>query len=509
MPAPVSFVFSPSAKGKADTVVAFVAKDNKLTASAEGLDKESGGQIAAYLKRQSGFIGKSGQTLVLAAAVKSKYARYILVGLGDGAKDTSYDYEVLGGKIYTALQANSVEQAVIKIDADKAAKNFDPVIFAAHLANGIHLKCYRFDQYRSKKKDEKPQVSLKKIEIELKSAAKSQALYKSLAAVTSGVFFARDLVNMPPNDLYPDSYAKRIAKELKPLGVSVEIIDEKRMKTLGFGAHLAVGQGSEKPPRVVIMEWNGLPQTKKTAPLALVGKGITFDTGGISIKPGASMDEMKMDMGGSAAVVGTLRALAVRKAKTHVIGIVALAENMPSDRAYRPGDIITSLSGKTIEVLNTDAEGRLVLCDSMTYVQKTYKPKVMIDLATLTGAIMVALGVEYCGAFVNDNTLWSRIEKAAGETGEKAWRMPLDETYRKAMESQIADLKNIADWSRNGGACTAAGFLQAFVENDIPWAHLDIAGTAYRNGDRPLGPRGGTGYGVRLLNNLIAEGYEN
>jgi leucyl aminopeptidase len=234
--------------------------------------------------------------------------------------------------------------------------------------------------------------------------------------------------------------------------------------------------------------------------VALVGKGITFDTGGISIKPAGSMDEMKMDMGGSAAVVGAMTALALRKAKTEVIGIVALAENMPSDRAYRPGDIIKSLSGKTIEVLNTDAEGRLVLCDSLTYVQKNYKPKVIIDLATLTGAIVVALGAEYCGSFVNDDKLWSKIEAAGKATGEKYWRMPLDEAYRKDVESKVADLRNIGTPGK-AGSCTAAGFLQHFIENDTPWAHLDIAGTG-------MSSKGGTGFGVRMLDRLIADNYE-
>jgi leucyl aminopeptidase len=265
--------------------------------------------------------------------------------------------------------------------------------------------------------------------------------------------------------------------------------------------------GSIRPPRVVIMRWNGTGKKTGSKPLAFVGKGVTFDTGGISIKPAAGMEEMKMDMGGSAAVVGLIRALAKSKAKVDVVGVIGLAENMPSDRAYRPSDIITSLSGKTIEVLNTDAEGRLVLCDALTYVQDTYKPRMIIDLATLTGAIMVALGYEYAGAFVNDEKLWGQLETASKASGEKLWRMPLDQSYRDEMTNNITDLKNLGNLGRYGGACSAAGFLEHFIEDGTPWAHIDIAGTAWIKGDKPTVPRGGTGYGVRLLYRLVLDNY--
>ena len=283
------------------------------------------------------------------------------------------------------------------------------------------------------------------------------------------------------------------------------------MAKLGMEAILAVGKGSERQPRMVIMHWNGLYGSKtkdKDAPFALVGKGVTFDTGGISIKPGANMDEMKMDMGGSAAVVGTMKSLALRKAKANVVGIVGLAENMPSHNAYRPGDIIGSLSGKTIEVLNTDAEGRLVLADCLTHIQQKFKPRAIIDLATLTGAMMVALGQEYCGTFVNNDDLWKDMETASAQTGEKLWRMPLDEVWKEAMVSNVADLQNLGKTGRYGGACTAAGFLEHFIENDTPWAHMDIAGTAWRKTDQPTVPKYGSGFGVRVLNQLIAENYE-
>jgi len=276
---------------------------------------------------------------------------------------------------------------------------------------------------------------------------------------------ARDLVNEPPNSIYPASYAKLIKKQLAPMGVEVEILNETKMKKLGFGALLSVGQGSARESQTVIMRWNG-NKTAKKAPIAFVGKGVTFDTGGISLKPGPDMDLMKMDMGGSATVVGTMKALAGRKAKVNAIGIVGLVENMPSSNAYRPGDIITSHAGKTIEILNTDAEGRLVLADILTYVQAKYKPEVIVDLATLTGAIMVALGFEYCGTFANDNDLWKQIENASQNTGEKFWRMPLDEAYRKEMESDIADLRNLGK-TGYGGACSAAGFLEHFINEGV------------------------------------------
>ena len=302
--------------------------------------------------------------------------------------------------------------------------------------------------------------------------------------------------------LYPDHYAELIKKELTPLGVKVEILDDKKMEKLGMGAILAVGMGSARPPRMVIMHWNGADK-KDEKPLGFVGKGVTFDTGGISLKPGASMDEMKTDMGGSAAVVGLMKSLALQKINKNVVGIVGLAENMPSDRAYRPGDIVKSYKGKHIEVLNTDAEGRLVLVDCLTYIQEKFDPVSIVDLATLTGAIMVALGYEYTGAFVNDDTLWAGLEASAKATGEKAWRMPLDETYRKDVESDIASVRNLAKTERWGGACTAAAFLQHFIDEGRIWAHLDIAGTSLVKADTDLCCKGGTGVGVRLLENYV------
>ena len=280
------------------------------------------------------------------------------------------------------------------------------------------------------------------------------------------------------------------------------------MLKMGMGAIMAVGQGSDRLPRMVIMRWNGAGGKSKDGPLGFVGKGVTFDTGGISLKPGANMDEMKMDMGGSAAVVGLMKTLAMRKAKADVVAVVGLAENMPSARAYRPGDIITSYSGKTIEVLNTDAEGRLVLADCLTHIQKEYSPRFVIDLATLTGAIMVALGHEYCGTYANKETLWKQMESASGRTGEKLWRMPLDPEWNKQVKSDVADLQNIGKIARLAGSCTAAAFLQSFIDEGRDWAHMDIAGTAWRKSDQPIVPKHGSGFGVSVLNDLVAAYYE-
>ena len=494
--------FSAKSKAKFDTTVVFAAKGNLLTPAAAALDKEAGGLIAAYLKRQKAFTGKAGQSLTLAAQPNQDFARIVVIGLGDAAELDAVGAETIGEKIFAALKAAGAENANLLIDAPKGLKTLDEAALGSYLALGASLGAYVFDQYRSKKKESEDAPKLAKLHVVSKNAAKAESAYRPLAAAAAGVALARDLTNLPPNDLYPDSYAKRIRAELAPLGVKIDIFDEKKLAQMGFGAHLAVGQGSLRPPRLVVMQWNGASSAKKPAsPVALVGKGITFDTGGISLKPGAGMDEMKMDMGGSAAVVGAMRLLAARKARANVIGIVALAENMPSDRAYRPGDIITSLSGKTVEVLNTDAEGRLVLCDALTYVQNTYRPCCVIDLATLTGAIIVALGHEYCGSFVNDDTLWNRLEQSGKAVGEKYWRMPLDKAYRKDVESKVADLRNIGSQGK-AGSCTAAGFLEHFIEDGTAWAHLDIAGTGMSSA------KGGTGFAVRTLDRLIADHYE-
>lgn len=499
--------FSPSSKLKSQTAIVLVGEGGQLFERGKALDKETKGAISHFIKTSHVFSGKAGQIGALPGPQKYRYHRLVLLGVGKPEKLGIDEITALGGRFQASFAAMKVENAQLFGDGFKAFKAVRPEQAAAFFATGLALRSYHFEKYKTKSKEDKAAKPLK-IEFILESATKAAALYKYQRAVTEGVFFARDLVNEPPNILYPATFASRIKAELAPLGVKVEVIDDKRMAQLGFKAHLAVGQGSIRPPRVVVLQWQG-GRSKTAKPVAFVGKGVTFDTGGINLKPGDGMADMKMDMGGAAAVVGLFKALALRKAKVNAVGIVGLAENMPSDRSYRPSDVIGSLSGKTIEVLNTDAEGRLVLADALTYIQKKHDPRFVIDLATLTGAIMIALGHEYCGTFVNDDKLWGQMEAASKVTGEKLWRMPLDEAYKNSMKGSISDVQNLSAMGRYGGACSAAGFLAHFVDDKRVWAHMDIAGTAWVNKDLPTAPRHATGFGVRVLNQLLADHYEN
>lgn len=486
-----------SENATSDTGIGLVFSDNEMKASLSKLDEDLNGFVSHALEQSQSFEGKVGQTKLLHLPKGSPFSQILLVGLGELKGLDALKAEETGGKICPSLRAANAEHVTFLSEG----------AHSAHFVHGIQLRAYSFKKYKSKKEDDTKKL-LSKIDVIDDDCKKMQSAFEAMSQVTEGTFLARDLVNEPPNHLYPEAYVQIIKAELKPLGVEIEILDEKKLQKMNAGAILAVGMGSIHPPRIVIMRWNGSSK-KSEKPLALIGKGVTFDTGGISIKPGAGMDEMKMDMGGSAAVVGTMKALALRKSKANVVGIVGLAENAVSERAYRPGDIITSYSGKTIEVLNTDAEGRLVLADCLTYVQEKYSPETIIDLATLTGAMMVALGHEYCGTFVTHDELWSQMEQASTDTGEKLWRMPLDKVWAKDMESNVADLQNIAKSGRYAGACTAAGFLQHFIESDeTHWAHMDIAGTAWSKKDKPTVPKYGSGFGVRILNQLIAEYYE-
>jgi len=492
----ITFAKSPAASIK--TAIIPVYKAGKLSPSAKKHKK----LIEHAIKNHPNFKGKVGQTLTITMTEKSDFNHIVLLGLNDPETLNELDTQEAGGKLFIALKALGATSAALIIEDDKTIKTLTTEDLGANIAYGLKLRSYVYDKYKEKPK--KPAPQLKTFSVINNKSTSTKKAYTQLENIAEGVFTARDLVNAPPNELYPESYAKFIQNELKPLGLSVEIIDEKKMAKLGMEAILAVGKGSERQPRMVVMKWKGAAKSSKEAPIALVGKGVTFDTGGISLKPGAGMDEMKMDMGGSAAVIGTMKAIAQSKIKKDVVAIVGLAENMPSHNAYRPGDIVGSLSGKTIEVLNTDAEGRLVLADCLTHVQAKFKPRAIIDLATLTGAIMVALGQEYCGTFTNDDTLWGDIDKASSSTGEKVWRMPLDKVFKNDMVSNVADLQNLGKSGRYGGACTAAGFLEHFIENGTPWAHMDIAGTAWRKSDQPTTPKYGTGFGVRLLTTMIA-----
>ncbi|WP_342642509.1 leucyl aminopeptidase [Rhodoligotrophos ferricapiens] len=494
--------FAKPARPKTGTLVVLASEGAGLASFGSSLDAESAGTISRAMKA-AGFDGKRDKLLDILAPSGLEIDRVIVAGIGKPQDLKPLELELLGGAIAGALQSGKAKEAAIAVELAEGAK-LPLAEAAAAIASGAKLRTYSFDKYKTKKKEdnggEKKLPRSLTVMVEDADAAKAAAT--PLFAVADGVHLARDLVNEPPNVLFPASYAKRV-EELAELGVKVEVLDEKAMTALGMGALLAVGQGSSRESRLVVMSWQG--GAKTAAPVAIVGKGVIFDTGGISIKPGAGMQDMKGDMAGSACVVGLMHALAARKAKVNAVGVIGLVENMPDGSAYRPGDILTSMSGQTIEVQNTDAEGRLVLADALWYTQERFKPRFMIDLATLTGAILVALGKEHAGLFSNNDELAERLAAVGLETGEKVWRMPLGPEYDKLIDSDFADMKNVG--GRNAGSITAAQFLQRFV-NDVPWAHLDIAGTGMDANKNALSQHFGSGWGVRLLNRLIAAHYE-
>ena len=457
--------------------------------------------IADQIRRAAAadhFTGKAGSALTIVAPEGFKVSRVIVAGTGKGGDPKAQDVVKLGGAAMGRVPGRESEVVIFAETAEGAMK---PDV-AADLALGASLRAYDFRRYKTKAKDDEERAKTVKATIGVDDVASARKAWTEREAVADGVVMARDLVNEPANILYPEEFARR-ASTLRKAGVAVEILDEKALGKLGMRALLGVGQGSERESRVVIMRWNGAK--KGDTPVAFIGKGVCFDTGGISIKPAASMEDMKGDMAGAACVVGLMHALAARKAKVNAIGAIGLVENMPDGNAQRPGDIVTSMSGQTIEIINTDAEGRLVLADVLWHVAKKYKPKFMIDLATLTGAIIVALGQEYAGLFSNDDRLSERLAKAGAATGEKVWRMPLAPEYDKMIDSKFADVKNTG--GRYGGAITAAQFLQRFVDK-TPWAHLDIAGTGMGSPATDINRSWGSGFGVRLLDRLVADHYE-
>ena len=459
------------------------------------------GTAAALIKRAAAtnqFKGKSGSALDILEPEGIKVQRLIVVGVGQPAELKEKDFLRFGGVLAGKLNSASEAVTVMAELPDAAMQPAD----AAAIGSGVRLRVYKFDRYKTKKKDGEEKALRTDVSIAVEDVAASKKAFAPDAGVVDGVILARELVNEPPNVLYPEEFARRAA-QLKKLGVEVEILDVKAMTKLGMGALLGVGQGSARPSQTVIMRWNGAK--KGDSPVAFVGKGVCFDTGGISIKSAGGMEDMKGDMGGAACVVGLMHALAARKAKVNAVGAIGLVENMPDGNAQRPGDIVTSMSGQTIEIINTDAEGRLVLADVLWYVARKFKPKFMVDLATLTGAIMVALGTENAGLFSNNDELAERLTKVGQETGEKVWRMPLSAEYDKLIDSQFADMKNTG--GRYGGSVTAAQFLQRFVDN-TPWAHLDIAGTAMGAPKTEINHSWGSGFGVRLLERLVSEYYE-
>jgi leucyl aminopeptidase len=495
----LKITFAAPALPASGALVLFCGDDLQLTERTRELVGEPALDALKRAMAAEAFKGKSLSAVTLLAPPGLQADRLIVIGVGSEKDRVDTDYVSLGGALLGRL--NGAKAATVVLDGPAGWRT--DAAAAADMALGMRLRAYSFDRYKTKKKDDESDVDAQSVTIATDDPGAAKKAAKAREAVAEGVVIARDLVNEPPNVLSPEEFARRAAK-LEELGVEVEILDEKKLEKIGMRALLGVGQGSSRDSRVVIMRWNGAKSAKEK-PVAFIGKGVVFDTGGISIKPAAGMEDMKGDMAGAATVVGLMHALAARKAKANVIGAIGLVENMPDGNAQRPGDIVTSLSGQTIEIINTDAEGRLVLADVLWYIQDRYKPAFMIDLATLTGAILVALAQEHAGLFSNDDPLSEQLSRAGKATGELVWRMPMGRAYDKMIDSKFADMKNTG--GRHGGSITAAQFLQRFV-NGTPWAHLDIAGTAMGSPATEISKGWGSGWGVRLLDRLVADNYE-
>jgi leucyl aminopeptidase len=495
----VKIAFGSLSASKGAALVVFVGADMKPApaVTAEFGDLEPLIRAAA---KASNFRAAQRSALDILAPAGLEAARLLVVGVAPGKDNAPIDFITLGG--FTFGKLTGAKRVEVAFEAPSGLWD-GPA--AADFALGLRLRAYRFDKYKTRKKDSEDNgVETLDFVIGSGHAAAARVAAQDRFAIADGVDLARNLVNEPPNVLFPIEFADRI-KALEKLGVSVETLDEKAMGKLGMNALLAVGRGSARESRLVAMRWNGA-RSKRAKPIAIVGKGVCFDSGGISIKPSAGMEDMKGDMGGAACVVGLMHALAARKAKVNVVGVVGLVENMPDGDAVRPGDILTSMSGQTIEIVNTDAEGRLVLSDALWYTQEKYSPRAIIDLATLTGAVIVALGNDVAGLFSNNDQLAQRLTAAGEATGEKVWRLPLGPAYDKLIDSKFADMKNTG--GRSGGSITAAQFLQRFVK-ETPWAHLDVAGTAMGSPPSDINHSWGSGWGVRLLNRLIADSFED
>ncbi len=481
-------------------VAAMILSGGKLSASAKAMDKASDGAVARAIGA-SRFDGKAGQTLWVLAPAGLENVNILLLGLGLPKDLDTMAFRKAGASLVQAANAEGKKDIALMMDQIAGGK-LEPAERAAEVAYGARIASYRFDRYLTKELPEK-KPTLERLSVHGKSAAAARRAYGKLDHVADAVDFTRNLVSEPGNVIFPETLAEE-CKKLSRFGVDVEVLGEKKLASLGMGALLGVGQGSARESQLVVMQWNGSSQSAQ--PLAFVGKGVTFDTGGISIKPSGGMQDMKWDMGGAGAVIGLMHALAARKAKTYAVGVVGLVENMPSGTAQRPGDIVRSMSGQTIEVLNTDAEGRLVLADALWYTQDRFKPRFMVDLATLTGAILVALGEVHGGLYANDDRLAKQLTAAGEAVNELLWRMPLAEAYDKQLESPAADMANISG-GRWGGSITAAQFLQRFT-NKVPWAHLDIAGVAWSNKAKSPMAKGATAFGVQLLDRFVSDNYE-
>lgn len=478
--------------------LAFGPQTRSLNSKADGIVQKAA--------EAADFKGKAKTSFEMLAPAEIDARRLIVVGTGkpDQAKET--DWVNLGGYVYAQIAARKSETASVVADVpDPRSRSAADI--AADIAFGAVLRSYRFRKYTTRRKEEngeeKKNDGLARLIVHTQDPEAAEAAFARRRAVAGGMFLARDLVNEPANMLGPVEFADRM-QELSRLGIEVEILDENALKDLKMNALLAVAQGSVRPPRVAVLQWNGA-KSRRSKPLCFIGKGVCFDTGGLSMKPAQGMEDMKGDMGGAACVAGLMQALAERQANVNAVGLLGLTENMPSGTAQRPGDIITSMSGQTIEVLNTDAEGRLVLADVLWYAQERFKPRFMVDLATLTGAIIIALGKEYAGLFSNDDRLAADLIEAGTVTGEQLWRMPLASAYDKLIDSRNADMKNIG--GRQGGAITAAQFLQRFVR-DTPWAHIDVAGVAMDSKKTDISQSWASGWGVRLLDRMVSDKFE-
>lgn len=485
---------------KAGLTAVGVLEKGILGKVASSFDKSSKGALAQAIKATD-FSGAP-EKLMRLPTLQGTEGQLMLVGLGDAKKHDGFSLEKIGARLFAGLNSLKEKKVVIDLSDIPDSKNISSSEAIAYLASGALIRSFKFDKYKTKREKEEIPV-LNELVFVSPNTKDSQSKFNELAAIAEGNHLTRHVVTDTPNVIYPESMAE-IAKSLTKTGLKVEVLGEKEMKKLGFGALLGVAQGSIREPQLIIMQWNG--GKKDQSPIAVVGKGVTFDSGGINIKPSNGMEDMKYDMAGSGTVLGLMQSLALRKAKVNVVGVMGMVENMPSGSAQRPSDVVTSLSGQTIEVLNTDAEGRLVLADALWYTQSVFKPQYMIDLATLTGAVTVALGYEYAGLMGNNDKLCDMLTKAGDAVGEPMWRLPMGKMYDKDINSEIADVKNIGS-GRGAGTITAAHFLERFV-NKTPWAHLDIAGMAWEKGDKPLTGKGATGYGVRLLNKFLTDNFE-
>jgi leucyl aminopeptidase len=488
--------FLPVAADAAAALIVFAGPDGALSSGAASADLASGGAITAAAATAR-FDGETAAIVEVLAPAGLTCRRLLLVGTGAADKLDALVAERIGGAITARLLTSGETSATVDVTGALGGS------LAAHLGNGASLRAWRFDPYRTTLKD-KQKPTLTSLTV-IGASDDAAAAYDRLVAIAGGVARTRTLVSEPPNIIYPESFVES-GRDLAALGIELTILDDAEMKKLGMGALLGVAQGSVRPARIMAMRWNGTGRDD-VKPVVFVGKGVTFDTGGISLKPAAGMEDMKWDMGGAGAVTGAMHALAARKAKAHVVGVVGLVENMPDGNAQRPGDVVTTMNGQTVEVINTDAEGRLVLCDAIWWAQETFKPEVVVDLATLTGAIIISLGHEYAGMFANDDGLAGQLASAGSAVGEKLWRMPIGDAYDKLIDSDVADIKNVGP--REGGSITAAQFIGRFIQPGVKWAHLDIAGTVWAAKPGATFEKGATGYGVRLLDQFVADNFES